>query len=107
MCKVMRLLLQHSLCTQQQYWLVATAKISITSSRVQNNLDQLKVDIFALQVCHSNDRFYTDLCHLAFVPAHTACTWSKAFQCLARSDTMLDSTLFITEPMKQMTVKMH
>ncbi len=96
MCKVIRLL-----------QLIAAAKKSITSSRVETDLDQLKVDIFALQVCHSNDCLDTDLCHLAFVPAHTACAWGKAFQYLVRSETTLDSRVFMIEPMKQVTVKIH
>jgi len=96
MCKVIRLL-QHSLCTLQHYWLVSAAKKSIRSSRVKDYLDQLKVDIFALQVCHSNDCLDTDLCHLAFVSAHTACAWGKAFQCLARSETTLDSRMFMID----------
>lgn len=35
-------------------------------------LDQLKVDVLALQVSNSNHRFHTDLCHLPLVPANTA-----------------------------------
>ena len=38
----------------------------------QAYLDQLKVYIFALQICYSNDSFDTDLCHLTLVPANTA-----------------------------------
>ena len=106
MCKVIRLL-QHSLCTEQQYWLIAAAKRCITRSRVNTDLDQLEVYIFALQVCHSNDCLDTDLCHLAFVPAHTACAWGKAFRCLARSETTLDSRMFIIEPMTQVTVEIQ
>ena len=35
-------------------------------------LYQLKINIFTLQVCYSNDSLDTDLCHLALVPTHSA-----------------------------------